>query len=223
MKKPDYCPNEVWDCHPAGIRCLWCTRTDIPDECRTLMKEKHNIEDPTYKICKHNLGIYALLKKNLSKIANCAITLKKNMYRKLQLSIHIIRNMYRNIRNLYFIETHRFISHFKVESWGYSVLIMEKRGRAFGRLYWYNDDSTTVYLEGLSVNQEIRRLGIGRELQEIRENIGIGFGATTSCLLVKKDSWMHDWYNRRGYENFQTNENEENSIWMKKSLTNNLN
>ena len=113
---------------------------------------------------------------------------------------------------------HRFIAHCKTDTWGFSVLIMEKTGKAFCRLYRYNNDITTVYLDWLSVDEKSRKKGIGTKLQEIREEIGRKLGATTSCLWVKKDSWMHKWYQRRGYLDFMDYEQEENAIWMKKSL-----
>jgi len=112
----------------------------------------------------------------------------------------------------------RFISHYTDESWGSSILIMEKDGKAFGRIYWYSDDSTTIYLNWLSVNVESRRQRLGTDLQEIRENIGRKLGAECSCLSVEKDSWMHEWYKRRGYVDLNDDEDNENFTWMKKSL-----
>jgi len=117
--------------------------------------------------------------------------------------------------------SNRFISHYKIESWGYSIFIMDKKGNAFARIYWYHDDLTAVYLDMLSVSVKIRRQGIGTELQEMREQIGRTLGATTSCLWVKEDTWMHDWYLRRGYEDWIKYEEEENSVWMRKSLFSN--
>lgn len=113
---------------------------------------------------------------------------------------------------------HRFIIHFISDSWGESILLMESNGKAFARIYWYNDDKTSVYLDWLSVNPEIRRKGIGTELQKLRERIGLELGATTSFLWVIKDSWMHDWYLRRGYVDYKDHNNEQNTIWMRKSL-----
>ena len=111
-----------------------------------------------------------------------------------------------------------FIFHHVTALWGESILIMEREGRAFCRIYWYNDDSTTVCLDWLSVDAEVRKQGIGTRLQEIREEIGKNRGATFSCLQVEKNSWMHAWYKRRGYADWVDNESEENTIWMKKSL-----
>ncbi|MDD6210536.1 MAG: GNAT family N-acetyltransferase [Bacteroidales bacterium] len=117
----------------------------------------------------------------------------------------------------------RYISHYVVSSWGVSILIMEKSGKAFARLYRYNDDPNTVYLDCLSVDENARRHGVGTELQEIRENIGRSMGANISCLWVEKDTWMHDWYKKRGYKDLRDNENEEGAIWMEKSLVDNTN
>lgn len=114
----------------------------------------------------------------------------------------------------------RYIFHQSKSDWGGSILIMEKTGKAFARIYWFDDDDTTVYLDWLDVNEEERRKGIGLELQEIREEMGRKFGAKTACLWVDKDSWMHEWYKRRGYEDWQENKNQNNAIWMSKSLIN---
>ena len=113
---------------------------------------------------------------------------------------------------------YQFISHYAHESWGSEIYIMEINGKAFGRAYWYYDDSSTIYLAGLSVNKEERKMGIGTELQNIREEIGRKMGATISCLWVQKNTWMHEWYKRRGYKDWGKNEHEKNTIWMEKSL-----
>ena len=110
-----------------------------------------------------------------------------------------------------------YIYHHKIESWGSSVLIMENTGKAFGRIYWYNDDNITVYLDCLSVDPKFRQRGIGTELQELRENIGKKMGAKFSCLWVKKDSWMHEWYMCRGYNDWKKHEDDD-FIWMQKIL-----
>lgn len=115
-------------------------------------------------------------------------------------------------------EAGKFISHSSLAPWGGSILIMEKHGKAFGRLYWFDDDKTTVYLDWLSVDEDSRRKGLGTALQEMREEIGKNMGATSSCLWVRRDTWMHDWYLRRGYKDGQEYTGEENATWMNKTL-----
>lgn len=115
-----------------------------------------------------------------------------------------------------------YISHYSTTSWGSSVSIMERGGKAFAHMYWYNDDKTIVYLDKLSVDKDARKLGIGTNLQEIREKVAKDMGAITVCLWMiwaRENSWIHDWYIRRGYKDWKDHESEENAVWMRKSLT----
>jgi GNAT superfamily N-acetyltransferase len=95
---------------------------------------------------------------------------------------------------------------------------MEKHGFAFAHAYWYHDDKSTINLNWLSVSESSRKKGIGTELQEIREEIGRKLGASVSSLQVEKGSWMHDWYKRRGYEYLREDDNDNNLVWMSKTL-----
>jgi hypothetical protein len=40
-------------------------------------------------------------------------------------------------------------------------------------------------------------------------------------LSVEKDEWMHEWYTKLGYVDFENNNDVESQIWMRKLLTNN--
>ena len=113
---------------------------------------------------------------------------------------------------------YKYIFHCCKELWGWEIYIMEKKGRAFGRVYGYRDDKSTAYLAGLSVRESARRQGIGTDLQVLREAIAIGCGAKTSCLWVEKGTWMHEWYKRRGYKDLKDHEDQENNVWMEKEL-----
>ena len=123
-----------------------------------------------------------------------------------------------NRESALFLIIHPFISLFITQSWGDSILIMEKKGKAFGRIYWYHDDNTTVYLDWLNVDPKFRSMGIGTELQKIREEIGRCLGAKFSCLWVEKGTWMHYWYYRSGYMDWKDHKIEQNAIWMRKLL-----
>lgn len=50
------------------------------------------------------------------------------------------------------------------------------------------------------------------------EGLAIKIGAPNVCLWVEKNSWMHQWYARRGYLDGDDKEDQENTIWMKKGL-----
>ena len=127
-----------------------------------------------------------------------------------ELLINIIRPVY--------IKNFRYNVHYNENDWGHSIWIMGHDGISFCRVYWYSDDETTVYLDSLSVTPSERKKGIGTELQEIREEIGITIGAKYSCLSSKKDTWQHEWYKRRGYIDFQNRDDVPNTVWMKKEL-----
>lgn len=112
----------------------------------------------------------------------------------------------------------KFIQHSSPNSWGHSIEIMEKKGRAFGRIYWFNDEEENVYLDMLDVDQDMRDKGIGTKLQEMREEIGRKQGAIYSYLWVFENSWMHKWYQRRGYEDWKPHDEQSDAVWMRKSL-----
>lgn len=70
----------------------------------------------------------------------------------------------------------------------------------------------------LSVSPDIRNHGWGTRLQEIRESVATALGGQTMRLWVKKDTWMHEWYLRRGYMDLCDHDSEYDSIWMTKDL-----
>jgi GNAT superfamily N-acetyltransferase len=118
-----------------------------------------------------------------------------------------------NLKKLY----PNYLFFFKSNKLINSILIIEKNKKAKSTIYWYSDDNSTIYLSGLNVNKEIRQKGIGKELQEIREQIGKSLNFNTSCLWVKKETWMHEWYKKRGYLDLK-NHKQKGFIWMIKSI-----
>ena len=97
------------------------------------------------------------------------------------------------------------------------TLTIKADGVAEATVYWYLDDNSTVYLSNLVVNPQFRNKGIGEKLQVIREKIGTDLNANTSCLWVKNDTWMHEWYKRRGYSELKTH-TRKGFVWMSKPL-----
>jgi GNAT superfamily N-acetyltransferase len=112
----------------------------------------------------------------------------------------------------------RFIFHTTKEKWGFEVLIMGTYGQCFARAYWYNEDKESFYLNWLSVSPEDRKKGLGTELQIIREKIAKLVGAKFTYLQVEQNSWMHNWYERRGYLTEDNPPNEDNLVWMRKEI-----
>lgn len=112
------------------------------------------------------------------------------------------------------IVSHRFICHISDSDWGGSVLAMEKSGKAFARTYWFNDDTGTIYFDWLSVDEIERGNGIATELLNAHIQIAKQFKVET-MLWVKRDTWMHEWYNRKGYQDYKDYEKESSAIWMR--------
>jgi len=111
-----------------------------------------------------------------------------------------------------------FILHRKDIPGGKAILFMKTDGTASARLYWYDDDESTVYLDSLSVDAECRHQHLGTKLQEVRELLGAQLGAKQAMLFVDKGSWMHDWYVRRGYRDYMTHDY-PNYMWMVKDIS----
>jgi GNAT superfamily N-acetyltransferase len=110
----------------------------------------------------------------------------------------------------------QFITHLSISSWGESILIMKKDGKAFIRVYWFNDEDRIIYLDWLSVEESERKKGIATKLLKIVEKIGIDLDGIKLRLWVERDTWQQEWYQRLEYEHYL--DKEENTIWMQKDI-----
>lgn len=96
-------------------------------------------------------------------------------------------------------------------------IIWIKSDNASSSLYFYNDDNESIYISNLIVKNKFRNNKLGTKLLELTENIGILLNAINAYLWVDKNSWLHDWYKRKGYSDFQKHER-DGYVWMKKQL-----
>ena len=85
-------------------------------------------------------------------------------------------------------------------------------------LYKYDDDKLVEYLSNVHVEKSYRRHGIGNGVLKMAEDEARSHDSKYLMLKVLKTSWMHDWYERHGYENFCFDEDNQEYIWMKKYL-----
>lgn len=115
-----------------------------------------------------------------------------------------------------------YISHFKENEIGTQLYFIEEGGRAMVRLYEYYEEPDIIFIDSLSTEKNFRNLGLATELLDICEYIASCQNANKTVLWVKKDSWMHDWYKRRGYIDTADCTIEENSIWMEREVPKNL-
>lgn len=83
-------------------------------------------------------------------------------------------------------------------------------------IYRYKDQSVAVFKNIATVPNE-RQKGYGNELLATLENIARGLGCDSCVLWADRSAWMHDWYKRRGYEDY-ADYDDPAFVWMYKSL-----
>lgn len=93
---------------------------------------------------------------------------------------------------------------------------MAEDGGSFATMYLYKDDPDSMFLAALSVSEQHRKQGRGSELLDQMESFGRDLGCLYSYLWAKKDSWMLDWYQRRGYKIYSEKDSEY--IWLRKVI-----
>lgn len=93
---------------------------------------------------------------------------------------------------------------------------MEKQGKAYMSIYWYDDNDSTIYIDCISVDNKMRKQGFGTKLKKIAEEIGIYIGSSYIQILIDKNKWIYDWYKRCGYIDYK--DYDKDYIWMRKSL-----
>lgn len=110
------------------------------------------------------------------------------------------------------------ICHTADLDWGHVYTYVETNGQASAKAYTFKEEDDSIYLEALYVNEELRKSGAGTYLQELREDLGRSLGKTSAILWVVKDTWQHDWYKRRGYEDLQDRGEDPDTVWMQKKF-----
>ena len=101
-------------------------------------------------------------------------------------------------------------------NWGDVIILSNKESSIC--LHYYHDDPTIIYLSGLKVNSKFRNQGKACLLLDLIEEHCKQIGMVNSCILwVLENSWMHEWYKRKGYEELKPYKR-DNYIWMEKLL-----
>jgi N-acetylglutamate synthase-like GNAT family acetyltransferase len=108
----------------------------------------------------------------------------------------------------------KFICHLSNEDWGFSIMVMEKEGKAFARTYFLNDTKDSIYFDWLNVDENYREVGLATELLDAHIKSSDYF-KLESMLWVEKHTWIEDWYMRKGYEYYS--EYDEKSNWLIKN------
>lgn len=83
-------------------------------------------------------------------------------------------------------------------------------------LHYYSDNPDIVYFFSLFVTDKYRNQGLGNAILEYAENFAVEHNFKTISLKVEENTWMFDWYKRKGY--IEINEKTGKYIWLEKSL-----
>ena len=81
-------------------------------------------------------------------------------------------------------------------------------------LYIYNDDPKTLYLSNVHVSHFYRGRGFGNNLLEFVFKESKKLGTQSIRLKVLRESFMYDWYSRKGFTDLCNDEEDEKYIWM---------
>ena len=109
----------------------------------------------------------------------------------------------------------RWVETHQNKDW--EIVVMERKGVAFCRIAWDDDDPDTVYIDSLSVDKDMRQRGIARHILTMLETVGCLLGAKQCRLSVIVNSWIYDWYKRRGYVDYSDHD-DNRFIWMQKEI-----
>lgn len=108
-----------------------------------------------------------------------------------------------------------FIFHYQPLDWGEEVVIMKTDGLAICRFYVFSERDNELYIEGLSVDPQIQKRGIGTSLIKICHLIAKESNREIIHLFALRGSWMYMWYIRMGYEFYSKNSNMPGYDWLK--------
>lgn len=110
-----------------------------------------------------------------------------------------------------------FIEHYFIQDDWTSIWFMEKKGYVFFRLYHHHDRPSSIMFDNFSVEEDVRRMGLGTEVMNLLPEIAEKLGFIYISLWCEKDSWLVDWYKKLGYE-YLEDYPEENAVWLRKKL-----
>ena len=86
------------------------------------------------------------------------------------------------------------------------------------RLTNYENSKNVMCISDLFVEDEFRNYKLGTKLITVCERIAKYYNCGLISLSVIKDSWMHKWYNKIGYDDFFTNYDNSEIITLIKKI-----
>jgi GNAT superfamily N-acetyltransferase len=101
---------------------------------------------------------------------------------------------------------------------GHAIHFDAKQGRF--ALYWYDDDLSKIYLSNVDIWKDYRGIGLGtillsRALEEAKK-LSQQHGFKSILLNCRKDSFVHSWYQRNGFEDYKPKDRQH--VWIERKI-----
>ena len=97
------------------------------------------------------------------------------------------------------------------------IHIMDKEGRFFVSCN-ISQMENNMYIYELSVINEARLLHLGTSLMDLSERIASKLNLDSTFLVVKKCSWMEEWFRRLGYKESDRPLDDNGCITLEKKI-----
>lgn len=107
------------------------------------------------------------------------------------------------------------IYHYQSTDWGEEIVMMKDDGLAMCKVYVFSERENEIYVEGLSVDPQIRKSGIGTNLIKTCHLIAEESNRENIYLFALRGSWMYMWYAKMGYTFHSANHNMPGYDWLK--------
>ena len=105
------------------------------------------------------------------------------------------------------------IKHKNNYYWGTVIHLIKDDGKA--HIACHIEDDEYVFICELFILEELRGMGLGKELLKEAEQIGKDYNKTTALLKVEKIDKLVDYYKEAGYIQY---DEDDHYIYMKKEL-----
>lgn len=103
--------------------------------------------------------------------------------------------------------------------WGEQKMFANKDNTIRFALYFYYDDLKTIYFSNLFIDKKYRNKGYADKILEYIFTYAKRHKYTSIILNVIKNSWMENWYKRKGfYFIADCGDDYEGNVWLKKEL-----
>lgn len=107
-----------------------------------------------------------------------------------------------------------FRVHYNKQGEMESVFVMSTSGHLFFRLTKYGDwsegEEREIYLSDFSVEEQFRGLGEGNKSLDKIIEVCKELGGEQLILGVEEDSWVEKWYERKGFQHYEYDEENRN-------------